>query len=89
MLHGHTDRVNCVQWVGPRSGSARYTAEQRGCVELASGSVDKNVIIWQRPHGLTSSPLVRKFTIYWFFLLIKYLKNTITLQKYSRPLSKY
>ena len=69
MLHGHTDRVNCVQWVGPRSGSARYTAEQRGCVELASGSVDKNVIIWQRPHGLTSFSTGKKvYNILVFFV---------------------
>ncbi len=33
MLHGHTGRVNCVRWIVNDL--------------LASGAVDKNVIIWK------------------------------------------
>ena len=51
MLHGHSDRANCVRWVSPRSGHAQYMWEHRAAVELVSGSVDKNVIVWKKSDG--------------------------------------
>ncbi len=53
MLHGHSNRVNCVQWVVPRSGHAQYTTEDRASVEIASGSVDNSVIVWRKEEADT------------------------------------
>ncbi len=68
MLHGHSDRVNCVQWVVPRSGQAQYTAEDRASVEIASGSVDKSIIVWRRGEADTVRRCVsrvERFALCW------------------------
>ncbi|XP_019395716.1 PREDICTED: elongator complex protein 2 [Crocodylus porosus] len=38
-LNGHTDRVNCVQWIRRRDGTAE--------TELISGGTDKRLIVWE------------------------------------------
>ena len=43
MLHGHSGSVNCMCWM--RTERAQYGLLG---VELVSGSVDKNVIVWKR-----------------------------------------
>ena len=43
-LHGHTERVNCVQWISNR-GCGHIVAKQPR--ELVSGSVDKSIRVWR------------------------------------------
>ena len=42
MLHGHTDRVNCVAWVRSDVATAKT-----GSPLLLSGAADDNVIVWK------------------------------------------
>ena len=48
MLHGHKDRVNCVRWIFLRSGHAQSGREKATPLELVSGSVDSDVIVWRQ-----------------------------------------
>ena len=51
MLHGHKDRVNCLQWIIWRSGHAQSRYGKATPLELVSGSVDNDVIVWRRTAG--------------------------------------
>ena len=46
MLHGHKDRVNCLQWMTWRSGHDQSRYGRSTPLELISGSVDNDVIVW-------------------------------------------
>lgn len=48
MLHGHKDRVNCVQWMMWRSEHAQCSYGKASPLELVSGSVDNDVIVWRQ-----------------------------------------
>ena len=48
MLHGHKDRVNCVRWMSWRSGHAQSQYVKAIPLELVSGSVDNDVIVWKQ-----------------------------------------
>ena len=48
MLHGHRDRVNCVRWISWRSGHAQSRYGKATPLELVSGAVDNDVIVWRQ-----------------------------------------
>ena len=48
MLHGHKDRVNCLRWMIWRSGHAQSRYGSATPLELVSGSVNNDVIVWRQ-----------------------------------------
>lgn len=48
MLHGHKERVNCVRWMTWRSEHAQSVYAKATPLELVSGSVDNDVIVWRQ-----------------------------------------
>ena len=55
MLHGHSNRVNCVCWVTERLPEVPpFSQETDRPIELLSGSVDKTVNLWREIGGKVS-----------------------------------
>ena len=48
MLRGHKDRVNCLRWMMWRSEHAQSDYGKATPLELVSGSVDNDVIVWRQ-----------------------------------------
>ena len=71
MLHGHSNRVNCVCWVTERLPEVPpFSRETDRPIELLSGSVDKTVNLWRETGGKVSDQVNRSLWINLFAFLI-------------------